>query len=258
MKKNYIFTLIVSLLFIAVQGQKKSELLLEISNLKTELDSTKTVLTEAKKTERVSVAKSDSYEKQVLELQDANATLLKNLNSFATLSSKNSENINRALNKLKEKENQLNAINEALAQNDSTTLVVLTSAKQTLGENAKLALTNGGLIISSSLNFIFSKPEATTVSEKALPWLEKIAAILKANPKTNLTIEGLSMTGELNTAAQQALAVANILKKNTEIDPSRISATGKDGNLKEGINLFIHADYPSFYNMVKNHMKNVN
>ena len=72
-------------------AQKKSELIKEIQDLKTELDSTKALVADARKNERIGLARAESFKAQVTELQDANATLLKNLNSFAEVSNKNSE-----------------------------------------------------------------------------------------------------------------------------------------------------------------------
>lgn len=258
MKKNYIFAFILLLTCITVHSQKKSELFLEIENLKTELNNTKAEVTEAKKNERVSLAKAELYESQVTELQDANVTLLKNLNSFATISNKNSENINRTLASLEKKENQLKTINDALASIDSTALIVLTNAKQTLGENARIAVSNGAIVISASQEFVFSDAATSKVSETALTWLEKVAAILTANPTMAVSVEGLSMTGELDLAASQATAVSTILQKQFSIAPDRIISIGKDGNFKEGINLKIHPKFDGFYLLVRKSMKNAN
>lgn len=239
-------------------AQKKSELIKEIQDLKTELDSTKALVADARKNERIGLARAESFKAQVTELQDANATLLKNLNSFAEVSNKNSENINMALAKLAEKENQLKAINNAITSNDSTAVVVLTNAKQTLGENARIGVSNGSVIISSSLESLFGETPGFAVNDSGVAWLEKIAAILKANDNVSVTIEGLSMTGELDLAAQQASAIGTVLQKQFSIDPKRINSLGKDGNFKEGINLKIHPNYNQFYLMVKENMKSSN
>ena len=239
-------------------AQKKSELLAEISALKSELDSTKAQVTEAKKNEKIGLTRAASFEAQVKELQDANATLLKNLNSFAEVSNKNSENINKVMAKLEQKENQLKAITNTIASNDSTALVVLTNAKQTLGENAKIGVSNGSVIIASSLDSLFESPSGAIVTAEATAWLEKISRILKASPKVSLTIAGLSMTGELDLAANQASAIGTILQKQFSIDANRMQTVGKDGNFKEGINLILHPDYGKFYEMVKEHMKTTN
>jgi len=257
--KRITLTLCVLFIFSSfLYAQKKSELIAEIAALKTELDATKAEVSEAKKNEKIGLARAESFEVQVKELQDANATLLKNLNSFATVSNKNSENINKVMAKLEEKENQLKAINNTIASNDSTAIVVLTNAKQTLGENAKIGVSNGSVIIATTLESLFGTATGVKVTAEGIAWLEKIANILNANPKVSITIAGLSMTGELDTAANQASAVGTVLQNQFSIDPNRIDSLGKDGNFKEGINLKLHPDYNQFYDMVKGNMKSTN
>ncbi|MBT8307998.1 MAG: hypothetical protein KJN85_13740 [Maribacter sp.] len=253
--------LFLSILFVSSSflfAQRKSDLIAQIDALKTELDSTKAVVALAKKNEKIGLARAESFESQVKELQDANATLLKNLNSFAEVSNKNSENINKVMAKLEEKENQLKAINNTIASNDSTAIVVLTNAKQTLGENAKIGVSSGSVIIATTLESIFGTTIGGTVSEQGRGFLEKIVAILNANPKVSLTIEGLSMTGELGLAGNQASTIGKMLQNEFSIDPNRINSLGKDGNFKEGINLVIHPNYRQFYDMVKENMKSSN
>ncbi|MBT8185044.1 MAG: hypothetical protein KJN76_09390 [Eudoraea sp.] len=256
MKKKLLLTIVFLASATLVSAQKKSELLAEIAVLKSKLDSTESVVLEARKNERIGVDRAASFETQVKDLQEANATLLKNLNSFAEVSNKNSSAINQALASLEQKENQLKGITNSIASNDSTAIVVLTNTKQTLGEEAKIAVSNGAVIISGSLDMLFGGSSNAEVDSAAEAWLGKVAAILKAHPQMMLTIEGLTMTGELHVAAAQANAIATLLQKNHEIDPGRIVTLGKDGNFKEGVNLKLHPNYLQFYLMVKEDMKN--
>jgi len=252
MKKILPCCFIFLFLTASLSAQKKSELLAQISVLKTELDSVTNLVATSQRNERISNAKSESLEEQIAELQNANETLMKNLNDFATVSSKNSNNVSKAMESLQAKEAQLKAINDALSRNDSTAIVVLTNAKNSLGENARIGVSKGGVVISESLETL------TALTPTAEPWLEKVATILKANPKMNLTVEGLTMTGELGIAAQQATAIATLLQQKFEINPERITALGMDGNLKEGVALKIHPKFNDFYLMVKENMKNSN
>ncbi|HMB61647.1 MAG TPA: hypothetical protein VKN36_01145 [Eudoraea sp.] len=256
MKRSLLLFTILLLCATAAIAQKKSELIAEIAELKSELQATKMEVLDARKNERISVEKAESYEEQVKELQDANATLLKNLNSFAEVSNKNSTAINQALGSLEQKEKQLKSINNAISRNDSTAIVVLTNAKQTLGENARISVSNGAVVISSDLETLFGGSSNTEVAAAAEEWLAKISKILKANPDMAITIEGLTMTGEIDVAANQANSVAALLQKNYEIDPGRIITLGRDGNFKEGINVKIHPKYQQFYLMVRENMKN--
>ncbi len=247
-------------LFLATIGsaQKKSELIAQIDGLKKQLDSVKSLVIVAQKNEKISTARAESFEVQVQELQDANATLLKNLNSFAEVSNKNSNIVNSAMASLEAKEKQLKAIKDAISSNDSTAIVVLTNAKQTLGENAKVSVSNGAVVISESLNALFGGDTGTTVTGTAETFLGQLAQILNVNPEMALTIEGLSMTGDLDLPAKQAASVASVLQTKFSIDPSRITALGRDGNLKEGVLLKIHPKFDEFYLMVRENMKNGN
>ena len=252
-----ILTLSVLFLMTSIgHAQKKSELIAEIDVLKKELDSVKSLVTISQKNEKVATARSESFEVQVQELQDANTTLMKNLNTFAEVSNKNSNIVNSAMTSLEAKENQLKSINDAISSNDSTALVVLTNAKQTLGENAKIGVVDGAVIISEKLDALFTSESGAEVNPSAETFLGKLADVLKANPKAKLTIEGLSMTGNLDLPAKQAASVAYILQNKFEIQPERIETLGRDGNLKEGVLLKIRPDYEAFYLMVRQSMKN--
>lgn len=257
MKRTLLSLSFLLLLSLSVNGQKKSELITEINTLKSQLDSVNNQVAEAQRKEKASLAKAESFESQALELRDANKTLMKNLNSFSQLSSQNSENMNKAMESLNVKERQLKAINDAIASNDSTALVVLTNAKQTLGENARIGVADGMVLISSDLTSLFGSDTESTISTEAEPWVQKIGEILIANPNMSVTIEGLSMTGNLDLPAQQASAVSSALQR-LSIAPERITALGKDGNLKEGVVIKIHPKFEEFYQMVKDNMKNGN
>lgn len=257
MKKISLSLILILTISLMAQAQKKSVLIAEIAALKIQLDSVNSEVFDARKNEKVAKIKSESYKEQVSELQDANATLLRNLTNFTAVSSKNSSNFTRAMESLNRKERQLKAINDAIASNDSTALIVLTNAKQTLGENASVGVSNGMVIISSNLATLFGSDTESTITTEAEPWIQKIGQILTANPNMAVTIEGLSMTGNLDIPAQQASAVSSALQR-LAIAPERITASGKDGNLKEGVVIKIHPNFDQFYAMVKENMKNVN
>lgn len=257
MKTTLLSTLLFLIAINTLQAQKKSELIAEIATLETKIDSVSAEVIDARKNERVAKTESESYKSQVTELKQANKTLMQSLTSFTQVSSKNSSNFNLAMESLNEKERQLKGINDAIASNDSTALVVLTNAKQTLGKNSKVGVSNGMVIISSSLSALFGADGESTITPEAEPWVQKIGMILVANPNMAVTIEGLSMTGNLELPAQQASAISSALQR-LEIASDRITAVGKDGNLKEGIVIKIHPKFDEFYRMVKDNMKNGN
>lgn len=257
MVKKILLPTLAILFFVSANAQKKIELFAEINSLKQQRDSLMNQVAEAKRNEKASAVKTESYEKQVTELQDANATLMKNLTTFTSVTAKNSDNFTKAMQSLQEKEAQLSVINEALAKNDSTSLVVLTNAKQTLGENAKIGISENSIVISSSLASLFESDQNAVVSEQGELWLQKIANVLSLNPDFDLKIEGLSMTGDLALPLDQANAISLVLQK-FGVSVEKIRTLGRDGDLKEGILFTMHPQYAKFYTMVKESMKNKN
>lgn len=109
-------------------------------------------LAKAKREISSSSAEAETLKAENISLRDANATLLGNLSNFSELSKQNSENVDRAMEALARKERQLSGINDMISANDSTAIVSLTRIKQTLGENAKVGVEGGIVVISNSLS----------------------------------------------------------------------------------------------------------
>ncbi|MFD0797361.1 hypothetical protein ACFQZJ_07810 [Maribacter chungangensis] len=256
MKNIFVLCVVMVLGCLTLQGQRKSELISENQELKYQLDSIKGIISDAKQAERISLLKAEELQTQVTGLQDANATLMKNLNSFATLSSQNSKNINKTLETLQRKEAQIKSITGGFASADSTALVVLTNAKRTLGENAKVQVNDGVVIISEKLDFFFTDGLGTELLATSKELLAKVGELLNANPEAAITVVGMNITGELHIALNQATAVSNELIVNNAVNGSRISVKAQDGGFKEGIQIRIHPDYKAFYTHAKEDMKN--
>ncbi len=241
---------------VTLQAQRKSELIEKIESLRSQLDSVKSEVLDARKNEKVAEARATSFEAQVADLQTSNNNLMSNISNFTAVSNKNSDIANSAIESLQATEGKLRSIKNAIASNDSTIIVVLTNVKQTLGEEAKIAVSNGAIVVSSDLASLYGSDTGIKLTPEAEAWAEKIANVLKANPTTALDIEGLSMTGDLNVPAQQALALSTVLQDKFAIAPERITTLGKDGNLKEGVQVKIHPKFDDFYLMVRDEMKN--
>ncbi|WP_143542355.1 hypothetical protein [Robiginitalea sediminis] len=259
---KYLYTFGPSLLFLftllfstGLHGQRRSDLLAEIDTLNARIRDLEEAVNQAQRRESASKAEAASYEVQVRELKDANNTLLKNLNSFAQVSNKNNESLNQALASLEAREAELRGIMETLGRNDSTIIALLTDAKKTLGPDAQLKAAGGSLVISGTLDQLFGGDTNTELTEGAAGWLAGIATLVKAHPQLGVTVEGLSMTGDIALAARQGTAVMNALRDNHGIAASRMSARGRDGNFSEGVDVMLHPDYRAFYRDVKAEIK---
>lgn len=256
MKRFFLSSAIFLLALSSVQAQKKSELIEQNQDLKYKLDSISRMVSTFQRNEKLANQRSEEYQSQVTELQDANATLMKNLNSFATLSSQNTENINKTLATLERKEKQLKGITDAVSSNDSTAVVILTHAKQALGENAKVSVSDGSVIISEKLDFFFTDGVGLNPSSESKGWIENVAKVANANPKSVITVASLNITGEMNIALQQAAAIASILIKDFGVNGERVIAVGQDGGLRESLQIKFQPDYKAFYDMAKGDVKN--
>ncbi|MGB3150889.1 MAG: hypothetical protein WBB27_09520 [Maribacter sp.] len=256
MKIKFLLSLVMLLSTLLTLAQKKSELIARNQNLKFQLDSVKRIVSDAKQNEKIGLLKADELQTQVTDLQDANATLLKNLNSFAALSSQNSENINKTLATLKRKENQLKGLVDGFASADSTALIVLTNAKRTLGENAKVQVNDGVVIISEGLDFFFTDGLGTNLLDSSKDWLTNVAKLINASPKAAITITGMTITGEFDIALNQATTIARVLIKDNAVSGERLNIKSADGGFKESIQIRIHPDYKAFYGKAKDDMKN--
>lgn len=256
MIKIYLYSALLIFGLSTLHAQKKSELIEQNQELKFQLDSVKRIVSTAQRNEKLGLLRAEEMQVQVTELQDANATLMKNLNSFATLSSQNSENINKTLATLKRKEEQIKGIVDGIASNDSTAVMILTNAKQTLGENAKVSVANGTVIISEKLDFFFADGLGTKLTDGSKAWLENVAKVINANPSSIITIASLNITGELDLAIQQASTLASILIKDYGVVGDRVNAMGADGGLRESVQIKLQPDYQAFYDMAKGEVKN--
>ena len=239
-----------------LNAQKKRELIASIDSLKLVVRELQTDLSRAEQREKASQAQAELYEKQASDLKSANATLLKNLNNFAEVSSKNTSALSQTLSSLEAKEGQLRTIVETFSRNDSVIIALLSQAKQTLGATAKLKISSGGLLISGGLNEVFTEEEGLAISDSGSKWLEGIAKLAGMYPELNLTVEGLSMTGEISLAARQAAAVMNTLRDSLKIGESRLSSRGRDGNFSEGIDVIMHPNYRRFYLETRKEIQN--
>ncbi len=248
---------LILLLVIATSAfsQRKSELFAEIDTLKTKISEVNQELAKAKREISSTNAEAEALKAENASLRDANATLLGNMSNFSELSKQNSDNVNRAMEALARKEKQLSGINDMISANDSTAIASLTRVKQTLGENAKVGVEAGVIVISNSLNNLFGSDTSSELTEEGKTWLTGVANVIKTNPNFKAEVEGLNITGEFGPTYNQVAAIASELVTSLEVPAQNIGISAKDGNFKEGINIKLQPDYKGFYAKAKESAK---
>ncbi|WP_108247011.1 coiled-coil domain-containing protein [Muricauda brasiliensis] len=253
--KNNLLVIALLIITTSVYPQRKSDLIAEIDNLKSKISEVEQELAVAKREISSSNAEAEALKSENLTLRDANATLLGNMSNFSQLSKQNSDNVDRAMAALARKERQLSGINDMISANDSTAIVSLTRIKQTLGENAKVSVEAGVVVISNSLNTLFGSDTSDKLTEEGKTWLAGVANIIKSNPNFKAEVEGLNITGEFGPTYGQVASVASELVTSLEVPAENIGISAKDGNFKEGINIKLQPDYKGFYAKAKESAK---
>ena len=270
MKKTTFLTFIFSLIIMLVTAQKKKDLLLEIEALKSKLDSTQTDLATSQRNEKINAAKLTTLEEQITDLKKTNSSLLNNLNAFTEVSKKKSENVSKTLQSLKEKENQLKVINDALTSNDSLKLAVLTQFKKGLGEGVQIGLINATIIVNIPNTTLFGDNDKNfEVVENGKGILERLSKILQENAEMRISVQGNSNALEFKNekvidnwdlSARQAASIVRVLQTDYQIDPKRMEAIGKSEYATEGVDtvtrIIIDPGFDKFYALVREHMKN--
>ncbi len=224
MKKLLSLCIVALLTINVISAQSKKELQAEVERLNTQIGEKENEILEARKTERVSIAKATEFEAQVTELQQANATLLNNLKIFTESSQQRSESIGQTLASLRDKEAKLKVINDEFSKNDSIALLIITGFKQTLGENARVGIQEGAIIVELNKTMLFGNgSSASNVSEDGQVFLGKIANVLRANPETEAVVvsqldsivdpqtvysRSISILGQMNTVAKDRVYVS--------------------------------------------------
>lgn len=252
-----------------LSAQSKKELLAEVQSLRTELSETRTSLAQSSKEAAAANARVLAIETELTDLRQTNANLLSNLNRITEESSKKTASISESLSNIQRTERQLRTISDGLTRQDSTTLGILTAIKQTLGENAKIGVSNNTVTLAIENTLLFGADDkAYSLQEGATETLTKIADILSKYPGTQLQVEGHANaidygTGapadNLELSALRAVAVARTLSSTMGVSEDRIIALGKgiEGlSLETTTHFKIQPDFAGFYKSLKDAIKN--
>lgn len=256
MKKSLLLLVLIAL-SCSLQAQNKRELMAEIDELRAELLKKDSVIASAQQKEKVSTARASVFEQQVSELQNANATLLKNLKIFTEASSRRSESIGATLESLREKEARLKVINDQFSKGDSIALLMVTDFKNTLGEGAQIKVGQGMLALPITHALLVGEDEnADSLSVEGREYLKKVGQVLKQYPSWQLGLitQDNGMIDEENRESQ-ITAVLEIINQETGIPEWQITERKLDG-LINALEIRLHPNYAEFYRTIRKSMKN--
>lgn len=185
------------------------------------------------------ITEKDGLSSQLDYLKKSNSDLLNNMNNMTTLSTKGAQNIEKALETIKEKDIKITRMQDALTRKDSVTLALVTSLKGAVGisdPDIEINVEKGVVFISIADKLLF-KSGSYQVSEKAKDVLEKVAKVINSKPDFECMVEGhtdnVPFVGNANLidnwdlSVKRSTAIVRVLTKELKVNPAQLIAAGR-------------------------------
>ena len=172
-------------------------------------------------------------------LRKNNTDLINNMGNMPTLTTKGAENVEKALESIKEKDLKITRMQDALTKKDSVTLALVSSLKRTVGisdPDIEINVEKGVVFISIADKLLF-KSGSYVVSDRAKEILGKVAKVVNDKPAFECMVEGhtdnvpFTSNGVLldnwDLSVKRATSIVRVLSKEHGVDPKRLIAAGR-------------------------------
>lgn len=174
-----------------------------------------------------------------IALKDQNQNLMETSKEMAILSTKGAQNIEKALESIKEKDLKISRMQDALNRKDSVTLAVVTSLKSAVGlsdPDIEINVEKGVVFISIADKLLF-KSGSYEVSDKAKGVLAKVAKVINDKPDFECMVEGhtdnVPFTGSgilldnWDLSVKRSTSIVRVLTNSLGVKPSQLIAAGR-------------------------------
>jgi chemotaxis protein MotB len=221
-----------------------------------------------------------SLQEQIEFLKKNNTDLISNMGNMTTLSTKGAQNIEKALETIKEKDLKITRMQDALTKKDSVTLALVTSLKSSVGisdPDIEVNVEKGVVFISIADKLLF-KSGSYLVSDKAKEVLAKVAKVINDKPTFECMVEGhtdnVPFTGNgilldnWDLSVKRSTAIIRVLTKELKVNPSQLIAAGRsqfiplvDNNSADNraknrrTRIVVLPKIDEFYDMIEKEMK---
>ena len=172
-------------------------------------------------------------------LKEQNQGLISVSKDMTILSTKGAENIEKALESIKEKDLKISRMQDALTKKDSVTLALVTSLKSSVGisdPDIEINVEKGVVFISIADKLLF-KSGSYEVTDRAKSVLAKVAKVVNDKPDFECMVEGHTDsvpyrgTGILldnwDLSVKRATAIVRVLTKDLKVNPAQLIAAGR-------------------------------
>lgn len=185
------------------------------------------------------LTEKEAMSSQMEFLKKNNSDLINNMGNMTTLSTKGAQNIEKALETIKEKDLKISRMQDALTKKDSVTLAIVTSLKGTVGisdPDIEINVEKGVVFISISDKLLF-KSGSYNVTDKAKAVLAKVAKVVNDKPTFECMVEGHTdnvpyvgngvLIDNWDLSVKRSTAIIRVLTKELGVKPSQLIAAGR-------------------------------
>ncbi|MGZ9675739.1 OmpA/MotB family protein [Flavobacterium sp. GNP001] len=232
MKKIVLTLSVMALLTSCVSKKKYTEL--EARNKETQdLLNTATVKLNACLEEKAGLAATAAT------LKEQNQGLISVSKDMTVLSTKGAENIEKALESIKEKDLKISRMQDALTKKDSVTLALVTSLKSSVGisdPDIEINVEKGVVFISIADKLLF-KSGSYDVTDKAKTVLAKVAKVVNDKPDFECMVEGHTdnvpyngsgvLLDNWDLSVKRSTSIIRVLTNQLGVKPEQLIAAGR-------------------------------
>ena len=177
---------------------------------------------------------------QIKSLKEDKKTALKQVENLTVLTQSSSDNIKNVISQLSEKDKYINGVRKAMTQKDSLNLAIKYHLTKNLAEgiqdeDIEVNVEKTVVFISISDKLLF-KSGSYNVNDNAYTVLEKIAKVIKDQPKMEVMIEGHTDSTPIkrdviqdnwDLSALRATSITRVLQYKFGVKPERLIAAGR-------------------------------
>jgi chemotaxis protein MotB len=175
----------------------------------------------------------------VAGLKEHNQTLINTSKDMTVLTTKGAENIEKALESIKEKDLKISRMQDALTKKDSVTLAIVTSLKSSVGisdPDIEINVEKGVVFISIADKLLF-KTGSYDVTDKAKSVLAKVAKVVNDKPDFECMVEGHTdnvpyngsgiLLDNWDLSVKRSTSIIRVLTNQLGVKPEQLIAAGR-------------------------------
>jgi chemotaxis protein MotB len=280
--KKVIVLSVCSMLLLASCVTKKEYLALEAQQKETkDLLNTATVkLNSCLSDAAAANARVETMKDQLSDLRKTNQDLIDTKGDLTILTKKGSENLEKSLESLKERDLKITRLQDALTKKDSVTLAIVTSLKKEVGINdpdIEINVEKGVVFISIADKLLF-KSGSYNVTDRANEILAKVAKVINSKPNfeamveshtDNVSFSNPPLLDNWDLSVKRATSIVRVLES-LNVNPQQLIAAGRSSYVplvendtaenkakNRRTRIVVLPKIDQFYEMIEEEMKNL-